>query len=310
MRALVFGFDYGSDSPGVAIDALRSGGASHIAWLLHEEKVGEYAPILGAHGITVHTTKPPFGIANQPPAIPEAELDLRFLMDREMHSDHEWGRTLELEQLRCHVYALLCDEDPDVVVFSDVPHGAASYLLYRLARAAGVRTVVIKYGPTPFHVNYVEDIDVRLIDSVQKDSSSQPKLSESSEGYLEQLRMDYVQAEPAYSRDSSSIAARAKKKLRAGSIPLDPRLYRSVVAREQLRRSYERRALTSLGSMKDERTAAVFLHLQPERTTTPEGGVFAQQWLVVAALQVGLYRTIGKYWCESIQRRSCGEPDL
>jgi hypothetical protein len=295
-HALAFGFDYSPTSLSAAVSAMRAGGATHLSWLLHPNLVPTYGQHLEDLGVRVHSGSPdpqrerPARSAGLAPELSAtSEVDLRYLIHREGSFAHEWESSLALERLRAHVFALLHEIGPDVVLFGDVPHGAASYLLYRLAEHLGIPRLVVRYGPTPFHVNVVEDIDRRLLDVVSAHGQPAQGMNESSEQYVQLLTGTYRTAEPAYNKDAASIGARLRAKLRAHTVPLDRRLVRTVYQREVLRRRYERRAvpggrIEQIGG----RTAVVYLHLQPERTTTPEGGRFAQQWLMVQALRAAL----------------------
>lgn len=287
MRALVFGFDYHTDSLRATIDVLRRSGATHLSWLLHENKIPTYGGLLRSAGVTLWSTAPGHihRITDGTPSLGErAEGDLRFLMDREAAYDHEWARTLHLELLRQHVMSILNTETPDILIFSDIPHGAASYLLYRIGKFLSIPTLVFRYGPTPFHVNLVSDIDERLLDSVTPHQRAGTDLSESSRNYLDGLRGQYSEARPAYSRDSQSLTGVIAKRLRSRALKPDASLVHQSARRELLRRWYERHAVQDLDETGSP-TISAFLSVQPERTTTPDGAQFAQQWLMVSRLR-------------------------
>ena len=233
----------------------------------------------------VHSAEAGHGLAStdRPPLTPGAEHDLSFLIEREGRFGHSWERSLAVEQLRQRVFDVFSTERPDVLVFGEVPHAASSYLLYRWGKELGVPTVVIRWGPTPFHVNAVTDIDRRLLDEIGGAASDADEPSEASINYIAMLRRTYEEAMPAYSRDQNSLVSRVRSKISSGRIPTDPRLARAVIDREILRRKYESAAV--LPSDGDGPIVSVFLHLQPERTTCPEGGRYVQQWLVVSELR-------------------------
>jgi|JI9StandDraft_1071089.scaffolds.fasta_scaffold09668_2 hypothetical protein len=282
MRALCFGFHYTPLALDEAVAAMRGGGIDSVSWLLHPNRLDEYGPQMRRLGVDVYTGTVADGLprAGTPPPTPAAEHDLQFLVDREGNYRHAWERSLALEVIRRHVHDVLEHVRPDVVLFGEVPHAACSYLLYRLARLRGIPVVTLRWGPTPLHVNAVGDIDQRLVDAVGGGPSG--PISEASDRYVATLRGDYEQARPAYSRDSSSLEAKVRSRLKQGRLSVDPRLVAATVERARLRKDYEQRSVPV-----DQLTGdliSVFLHIQPERTTCPEGGRYVQQFLEIAEL--------------------------
>ena len=294
-RVLLYGFGYSATAVAAAADAVREAGDEPVAWMLHNNRVAAFGPPLVERATPVVPEIPAAGEverlgldAARPELDGQAAEDLRYLADREGRFPHEWARTLFLDRVDAHVHRALVDADPDLVVFSDVPHSVASYLLYRWARTLGLPTALLRYGPTPYHVSYVDRIDAELAGFVGAAATGGPA-GEASTRHLAKLTGTYDEAMPSYIRERTGRVAQLRRAARRVGALAPGRTLRSArgtAERNRLRRRYEQRAVPAAElAQLDGPVVAVFLHLQPERTTVPEGGAFAQQWRMVQAIE-------------------------
>ena len=288
MRVLAVGFDFSTTSLNKAFDSLIVGGASDVSWFLPPNRAASVGQVLVRRGVPVYSATISDGVAraSPPPETPDAENDLRFLIDRDGRFKHAWDSSLALEVTRQRTFDVLRHVEPDVLVFGEVPHSASMYLLYRLARTLGIPTVVLRWGPTPMHVSAVSSIDERLIDEIQPQVGASPIVSRSSLAYIRTLRGTYSAARPAYSQDSRLVLARVKARIQSRNLTVQPRLLAAMASRQRLRRSLDQ--LTIDLAALEGKVLSVFLHMQPERTTCPEGGRYVQQWLMISELSNAL----------------------
>jgi hypothetical protein len=209
---------------------------------------------------------------------------------------------------------------PQVIVFTETPHHATQYVLYAVCRRRGVHTIMFKpvLSATLRQLIYqgIEDDPLQTMGSATLDVVSKEDI-EAYRAYADKLRGDYRQAEPAYVREqrrTSSYAGlmiatlrklsspgkikalfdtartsnilKLKNSAIEESLPNRLQLYLLKIkgrgVKSQLRKSYN-----SLVKPVPENTKFIFvpLHYQPERTSSPDGGTFVMQYLMVALLR-------------------------
>jgi hypothetical protein len=221
---------------------------------------------------------------------PLADENLRYLLDREKHFSDEYEMTRWRAEIMCRAQEILDATYPDAIVYSDVPHSALSYALYLTAHERGVTTLYFRNGPAPHLFTFCNRIGRSLYEFVS-DHAGETKAESSAAAvaFVERLSGSYARAAPPNIRDQlarSTLWSRALQTLRERPRKLFSRAAvadaRTNVRRQRLRSAYERRAM-SADALPD-RFVSLFLHLQPERSTTPEGGFFAQQWVIAHAL--------------------------
>jgi hypothetical protein len=217
-----------------------------------------------------------------------------FLLDREGSFGDRYAATLRRSEVICYAEEILARTKPDVVLFSDVPHSILSYCLYVLARRNSLTTLIVRRGPLPHHHTFSPNIE----DDLHAFVGETPLLREVRPlpitiDYLERLRSRYEDAIPNYMRNQErrmtphAVASRVlRRPARTWLSRESARSAATVLRRRRLRDDYERRALDRAALPSD--FVCFYLHLQPERTTVPEGGQFAQQWVIAHTLAAGL----------------------
>lgn len=217
----------------------------------------------------------------------EEEENIRFLLDRE----GAYQNNMHSSQARYEVYGwietLLKRTKPDWLLFPDVPHNIFTYLLYLSGKRKGIKIQMIRYGFPPHLLTISESVE-RESFKVSLETGSIELSSQTTE-YLKALRYDDSQ-QPIYMLKQRQYIKpfQVIKRLRAKGLDiftkksLDAAL--TYMKRKRLKRFYESLCDSKLEMTKINPYIVVFLHLQPERTTMPEGGVFAQQWLMVQML--------------------------
>jgi hypothetical protein len=217
--------------------------------------------------------------------------NLRYLLDRERHFDNQYEVTRWRSELLCYAQQILDESRTDAFLLADVPHSALSYAIYAVARQRGIATLYFRSGPAPHLFGFSSRLGESMAEFAQG-GTSVDSTSGLAEKFVDRLRRSYDDAAPESMRQqfrTRTLTGRAKSVLRERPWELATRQgwrkARADVERRTLRSSYER--LARQGPL-PEHFAALFLHLQPERSTVPEGGTWAQQWLIAHALAAGL----------------------
>lgn len=296
-KVFAYGFAESPTANQAAAEAFADAGACVKAWMLHENWIRSRGLLMDGRDCEVVSESPPPDVGRRilrPLSFPDwsagDEANLRYLADRERHFDHEWQKSLFIQQRMLHVESAIERSGATAVVFGVLPHSLTSYLLYLYARSRGLPTAIIRYGPSPFQFGYVDAIDRVWIDHLRMSSRTgrPPEPSDASQRYVAKLTGSYDQAMPGYVRDRlgrGALARRAVRRIRQVDRRKAMQTAVGMARRHRLRRVYERLALPTMSSVPPEaHVISVFLHMQPERSTTPEGGRFAQQWLIVQSL--------------------------
>jgi hypothetical protein len=194
---------------------------------------------------------------------------------------YERRKRLYLEQV-AYVYGLLQDGGYDTVILSDIPHNPFGYLLLSVARGLGKRT------------HFFFQIQVKDTFIIAPDV----------EGMFEPIRSEYARLRA--SGEPVSLTGRMRREFDRRSGKHEP-FYMSLGGLPWRRKAYEwsKRIFRVDDRFRWHRTLAnglaywrvrrrppapevpfVYfpLHLQPEATTSPMGGVFVDQYLAVEML--------------------------
>ncbi|MCA9570939.1 MAG: hypothetical protein KC656_24025, partial [Myxococcales bacterium] len=292
MRTLVYDFLYSEAHVQSAAAVLREHGAEIVGWLGRPhvgERITGHLP--GVRFLPVPHPMRDLPLVDAKRIWEIAHVPTLFmLVERERKTGTNLGDVLEITRIYCHVVAVLDELRPELIVACDVPHNVFSYMLYVEARHRGIPMPFVKWGPMPHIVAVGMDLERGISDAFDAGRESPALvLSPTTQALLGRYRSDYKQATPSYMKDqkrNDRFLAYARKVLAApGRYAQDYRFLRggvAVAARRRLAAAYERVAVPFDASRG--RAVCLFLHLQPERTSCPEGGIFAQQWLIAQTL--------------------------
>lgn len=209
---------------------------------------------------------------------------------------------------RKHVYyimlaywsAVLDRIRPEAVVFSSVPHSVYNYILYDLAKLRGLKTLCFEDTWVARRLLSYEDFwkgSSALQQAVREEfaTESTSKLGEELGEYWKEHMTEGSRIAPPYMAFQRSTAAglglwkhRARiafGALLSGNLPAIVLGYLWRFGTPNLRGEYGR-----LERKPDWNTPFVYfpLHLQPERTTSPQGGIYHDQRLVAETIAAAL----------------------
>lgn len=168
------------------------------------------------------------------------------------------------------VYRLLESTQPDLVLFGNIPHGGHDFLLYRVARAMGIRTLVLFQIPVCPRFMILEDID----DFGQFSKKMTGTTDEI--GILPEIR------KPFYMRRKAPSLRRVYRFLK----PLvDPGTTLPYLRKSIRYMKYRVSHSAAIQRIQEFGLYAYFpLHLQPEMTTSSLGGMYVDQMLAIERL--------------------------
>ena len=221
---------------------------------------------------------------------------------------------------------------PDIVFFPVAPHLVYGYILYTLCKLKGIATIMFELTsivPFIFPVRHFEEGSKAILSTyehLKKKKPSRVTLSQETEHYLKRMAGDSTQATPFYMK--SNLAKQRIGRYLTGQLIHPPKHIPQAVQKahylfsrrhyiKQRGRSIEQSEMSGLrylfckfeGIQKNGRLQRRYeqyvepvdlsqpyvyvpLHYQPERTTSPEGEVFAHQFLMVDMLS----KCIPKGW--------------
>jgi len=200
--------------------------------------------------------------------------------------------------------------NPDLVLFGKIPAHIYDYLTYLLCKERGIPTLMLlRHHHVPGVVmptNHFEKppprIAARYYELVNTDSYRQIKLAENWQQYLDRMsgayeesmynsfrrryaidhKIDYVKLRDTIPRKLMDVITGRRSVFYARALA---REIMTLPRRWLLRWSYERKALQP-----DYNAPYIFvpLHVQPERTSVPQGDIFGHQLLMVEILSRAL----------------------
>lgn len=231
------------------------------------------------------------------------EMDFNLMLDREgggRESGSYFHSLITYYKYIKYCKFILEQTDPDLVLFEGTPHHTLSYLLYRISIYKKVKTFIIdrlKFaGCCAYFASYENKRFIEEESEPQSHiSDSKLDIQHSTKEYLETLRAtpkeknteskSKKQSVPISTRYKAGILATLKSDIfhRKLGIKTSARALTShiLIAHQKkvLKRFYE--GLCGEPITYNTKYIYVPLHVQPEKTTVPEGGVYAQQWLLL-----------------------------
>lgn len=224
-------------------------------------------------------------------------------------------------RLLIYSHNLIAETKADLMVFTEIPHHVAQYVLYAVARESGIELAM--FGYLPFYQErfvLLRDIEDHPLNNekVMDDGTFGDEVSGMIRNYLSTVtgeREKAVMPHMVKQKRTSGLryigmsfikrtlnktfSSSNKEKVldmlksKEGLIQLLPmsfskstRLrFKGLRHKRLLRKAYDE--LAEEASL-DEKYVYAPLHYQPERTTTPDGGIYSDQWLMLNLVSVSL----------------------
>ncbi|UII24839.1 hypothetical protein LVD15_16170 [Fulvivirga maritima] len=215
------------------------------------------------------------------------EENIRFLLDREGSYQNNMHSSQVRYQIQSWAEGLLKLTQPDWLLFPDVPHNIFTYLLHLCGERRGVNSLMVRRDLAPHFFNLSKTVKREAV-SIPNDLDIK-NLSPQTSEYLDSLRSD-DDTSPTYMRkqkQNSKLFQIIKRALGKGLNLFTKKSIGAVGTyrnRGKLKKTYESYSEIKVNSKHTKPYIVVFLMLQPERSSIPEGGIFAQQWLMIQML--------------------------
>lgn len=231
-----------------------------------------------------------------------AESLVMMIMNKMFHAvPFEERKHLYYELLR-YWWGALNEFRPDAVIFPLTPHSNYNYLVYELCKLLGIKTIMFSdtwvSDRTLIH-SEVWDAGVKLRETLRRNLGKQFSLeelpSDLRDYYLKQTSYDAEQARPWYfqldrSQYSGLNLTRRKIKILAKHL-LDWQFFRLMYGffvNRLGRNAWKEYRKLQIYPDYQKKYVFVPLQFQPERSTTPHGGIFADLILMIQTAAAAL----------------------
>jgi len=170
---------------------------------------------------------------------------------------------------------------PRVVVFSYEPHMLPMYIFKKVCEALGIRTYTMTISPFNWKV-FLEVVDGRNAE-YQKNYIKKMDDEESNDSvkrFINEKKSDYSVAKPFYEKRNHGFGVGKKLINRLKVNGWKP--HKLMLG--QIAFSHYKRLSTERSQFQGDKYICVFLQLQPEQTTLPDGGLFVHHLFVIQML--------------------------
>lgn len=172
-------------------------------------------------------------------------------------------------------------QNPSVVVFSYEPHMLPMYIFKKVCGALGIRTCTMTISPFNWRV-FLEVVNGGNAEyqKIQLKEMDGETPNESVMRFINEKKSDYSVAKPFYEKRNLgfSMGKQLIYKLKANGWKPHKLILGQIALSNYQRLSTERSQLQGL------RYICVFLQLQPEQTTLPDGGLFVHHLFAIQML--------------------------
>lgn len=206
--------------------------------------------------------------------------------------DTQLGFDYSLIKYKIIVYVLeiINQANPKLIYFGVTPHDPVSYILYLVASNLNLEVIIITENYVLRSYVLYKEIgkQIQFISNGDREENKEYLLYK--QNHVKVCLLALIKSEPEYMKEQRRTTGSFLRKM-ANSLWVKRRVsmsgwlrYRKAI---QMKKSYES-SLTILNEdqLKELSGKVIFfsLHFQPELTTSPDGGIFAQQWLAIKKL--------------------------
>lgn len=173
---------------------------------------------------------------------------------------------------------------PDFFLLQATPHDIRQWTMAKTAEFLNIPVIMFQRSPLPWRTWLVKGIDkleILHLKNLERINISDKKEKELLARYISINNSSYKSALPSY--EQKKIIARGGKfwswKKEVKDVLEHPSLLSKLYFKRKLFNSYNK--LARHIPLENVHAITLFLHFQPERSSLPEGGLYAQQWLIV-----------------------------
>lgn len=211
-----------------------------------------------------------------------------YILNRHFNTNVSMKFTLLKYKLISYCHDILIKTKPDLVSFNVTPHDPVAYLLYSLCRYFGIKTVI--YHKAIFFNSVILCENVGNQNELLIKTKNMRYSNKHSQDYAEDIISSLMTpAAPKYMFTQKSQYGNVLKRFKEQVVKKGNPLKHIVkqLKREAIANDYNRHidvhSIKQIDKLVNAGKKLLFfpLHFQPEHTTLPNGGIYAQQWLVV-----------------------------
>lgn len=190
-------------------------------------------------------------------------------------------------------YEILKKDNIELVMFANIPHEGPEYILYLLAKAMKIKTIIVTQSLFPdrfFYVHDVDDLGTFAGMAEYQSLSEQIKLERIHEKDLFYMTDTVAENKvrknfSTWKQERIAVWQKSRKKYVGLLDCFGQHLYKKIV-KHHLSNSYKRRIETYFQHEVDLSAKFVYfpLHMQPEMTTSGLGGIYCDQLLAIERL--------------------------
>ena len=189
---------------------------------------------------------------------------------------------LQYSLIKSAIYTIN-NEKPEIVIFSYEPHMLPLYIFKKVCEVMNIKVCTLLISPFFWRMSANFSFKENTI-LLENNISSANKFdrNESLYKYIEEKKDDYLIAKPFYEKKLSKPGIFGIKNItqsiRANNYN-PKRIISSLNSKKALKN-----LITSREKLENKKYVSFFLHMQPEQTTLPDGGVFTNQIIAIQAL--------------------------
>jgi hypothetical protein len=171
--------------------------------------------------------------------------------------------------------------NPEVAIFNSTPHLVYDYIIYAICIEENIDTLIMSNVGLPGAYTVRRRINDDIL-TYNNDANSYNELPKKWNEHLMDIRGDYDSAEPEYMKKTSILSKFRDKSPTIENLKKGANRLLRYYKQRKLKKRYSR--LSQAIECKENCYIYFPLHYQPERTTTPEGGRYADQYLAIDLL--------------------------
>lgn len=279
---------------------LREIGKNVSVTVLYKEKKKEWATPSGAYGSYSFEQIENDASSRDNSLFPPFEKIIRFLTkletimigDRALsykNGSSMFHQLRHAEKLFITAYQFLHKQRPDFYLFMSTPHSLTNWAYACAAEEIGIEVLRMEKAPVAWRFRIRRGLTERAVDiyPIESKLAECEDLTSQVDLYLSLNRSDYKTGIPNYEKAKFEKRKGSVWSWRHELIP-DGRSPRAVFGHParllKKRAAYDEYRKLSTNEYSNMNSIVLFLQLQPERTSIPEGGSFGQQWFVARSL--------------------------
>lgn len=214
-----------------------------------------------------------------------------FFLAERSHSKYGmksvFNNVVLIESIVWNVFGVIAENGVDEVVFPATPHSLHAWIFGKVSECMGLTVKFANVTPIGSRVALYKGMETH--ENIEIDNNEKEGGDQDVKNYVEEKKKDYKSAIPWYEEErrvrfkgkSWSTWQEIKYIADWGFLRAPFGIFESINKRKALA-SYNELSVSYTKPSKP--YGVFFLHYQPERTTLPEGGWFAQQWLALRML--------------------------